>query len=1427
MKKLFLTVMMAAVAALGYSQPYWSYSFSGGSLADGSGNDDLTQTGSALTIVPDRFSSTGDAVSLNGDVLEGGNVSPTAPVTMSYAFWIKDAVNDANERIIIDHFGTVSFGNSIRLLNGNIKVVGRPGYFNGNSWVPSYSVTQFLTSTTNVADGDWHHVVVNVAQRGNQPQITDYELYVDGSLEDSGFANELNTTAQLYRPYRTPSPFLIGDNVAGSDRYENTIDDINFYTADLSPAQVTTLFNVRPPQVVYVDQDATGASDGSSWADAFTDLQSALSYATVPGDKLWIAEGVYKPDASDRQVFFTLPADMEVYGGFNGTETQLSQRDWHTYETIISGDLQGNDNSNVTYNEATRSDNSYRLFIVSGNGVVLDGLVLESAQGNWTSSVAFSRGSAITKGAGVSNLVLRNSTFRKNVARIGIINFNFTTTVTNNILIESCDFHNNFAIYGAGLSSATNEAGAVTDIEVYNSRFFNNEAGDIPGGTGFSGSSMSLFANEGTINATIVNNTFAYNQDNGTELQDAGTIILRRLDNSASDVTNLELHNNIFFGNTKAGNPNSVAIGLMNRQNNDITSVNLSNNVIDYGTLANRSVSITPSGLQDDSDPDFVDGPNGDLRLTSTSWVIDAGDNTKLPVSITKDVDGEDRILNSTIDIGAHEFDPSICNPPVAINTQPDDESVCAGDNVTLSVAAVGNNVTYQWQLDGVDISGATSNSLTLNSVAQNDAGDYTVVVSDACNDVTSSVASLSLAEETDITLVVLGPTDVCEGGDFTTPDLASSTQGDNLSYQWSYDGVQLNGETGTALNLTNLQLSDAGTYSVVATGTCGTDQLSFPVTVTESTAITSQPSDETLCAGDDASFSVSANGSNLSYQWKLDGTNLSGETSATLNVNGVSAGDAGNYTVEVTGDCGTETSNVAALTVNPSTAISSQPSDETLCAGDDATLSVTATGDNLSYQWVLGSLDINGETTATLELTNVGGNDAGPYTVEVTGTCGTVTSDVATVQVFSNTAITQQPSDITACEGTGNNSFQVIATGTNVDYQWYQDGVALVGEISSVLNLGGPDLSEAGIYTVDVIGACGTVTSDAATLTVNEETVITAQPNGVNLCEGSPVSIEVQADGSNLTYQWLKDGSVLAGETQSTLSIASLSAAEVGDYTVAVTGDCGTVTSNVADVLMIIAPAISAQPIDEAVCEGESVTLSADYDGQWFDINWLLDGNVIASAGDANVTTGPNVPGGSGTFELELSDVELSDAGSYTLEITGYCIGHDQVSDAATLTVNELPEPVITDNMGMLETGSGFDTYQWYLDGNILNGETSSTLTIPSNGDYTVEVSSDGCVGISAPYTVVTVSIADVNADHFNVYPNPFTANVNIDFGSYKESLDIQVIDMSGRIVHEISRTNSAQVLGVDLSSLKPGAYSLRFTRKDGTAVQQLLIKN
>ncbi len=173
--------------------------------------------------------------------------------------------------------------------------------------------------------------------------------------------------------------------------------------------------------------------------------------------------------------------------------------------------------------------------------------------------------------------------------------------------------------------------------------------------------------------------------------------------------------------------------------------------------------------------------------------------------------------------------------------------------------------------------------------------------------------------------------------------------------------------------------------------------------------SITSQPASVSVTAGASATISVSANGTSPSYQWYKNGNAISGATGASHTISNAQASDAGNYTVSVFNSAGSVSSNAATLTVNSAPppppvvtapSITSQPASVSVTSGASATFSVSAAGTSPSYQWYKNGNAISGATGASHTISNAQASDAGSYSVLVSNSAGSVSSNAATLTV-------------------------------------------------------------------------------------------------------------------------------------------------------------------------------------------------------------------------------------------------------------------------------------------------------------------------------------------------------------------------------------------------------------------------------------------
>ncbi len=271
----------------------------------------------------------------------------------------------------------------------------------------------------------------------------------------------------------------------------------------------------------------------------------------------------------------------------------------------------------------------------------------------------------------------------------------------------------------------------------------------------------------------------------------------------------------------------------------------------------------------------------------------------------------------------------------------------------------------------------------------------------------------------------------------------------------------------GPALTLTNVNSAGAGNYQVIVSSPWGSVTSSVvTLTLDYPPAISTQPTNQYVVLGGNATLSVAATGTApLSYQWQFMGANLTdggqvaGSATASLALNTVTAGNAGNYDVVISNAWGSVTSSTAILYIGTPPVITNQPVSQVIGSGSNASFSVTAYGTSqtgsLSYHWQLNGtnlaasqsvIDPNASTMTLERVTNSA--YAGSYDVVVSNSWGSVTSRVVTLTIAYPPTITNQPAGQLVTTVT-NATFSVGAAGTGpFSYQWLLNGKFITNNI-------------------------------------------------------------------------------------------------------------------------------------------------------------------------------------------------------------------------------------------------------------------------------------------------------------------------------------------------------------------------------------------
>jgi hypothetical protein len=343
------------------------------------------------------------------------------------------------------------------------------------------------------------------------------------------------------------------------------------------------------------------------------------------------------------------------------------------------------------------------------------------------------------------------------------------------------------------------------------------------------------------------------------------------------------------------------------------------NKTVTAGQTASFSVTATgtaPLSYQWKKNGANITGAMSSSYTTPATTTADSGSTFSVVVTNSA---GSATSNNATLTVNAASVAPSI-------TSQPANQTVTTGQTASFSVTATGTApLSYQWKKNGANISGAMSSSYTTPVTTTADSGSiFSVVVTNSAGTATSNNATLTVNAASVAPSITSQPASQTVTAGQTANFSVSATGTAPLSYQWRKNGVSITGANASSYTTGATTSADSGSiFSVVVTNSVSSaTSNNATLTVNSSTvtpSITTQPANQTVTVGQAATFSVLATGTGpLSYQWRKNGTNISGANASSYTTPTTTTADSGSsFSVMVSNSAGNMASNNAILTVS------------------------------------------------------------------------------------------------------------------------------------------------------------------------------------------------------------------------------------------------------------------------------------------------------------------------------------------------------------------------------------------------------------------------------------------------------------------------------------------------------------------------------
>lgn len=1223
--------------------------------------------------------------------------------------------------------------------------------------------------------------------------------------------------------------------------------------------------SLRAQTIRYVKQTATGSGDGSSWANASSNLQNMIN-ASVANDEVWVAAGTYRPtkdafgstNPSDlRNRTFYIKTGVEIYGGFNAAnpETTLAARSITTNVTTLSGDFSANDivtGTGSTLSITNNTENAYHVVLAStslsaGTGVTIDGFTIKGGNASVNSSITLS-GNSIPRNFGgglyiaAGNNTLNNNTFSGNSSNNGggIYLYYGNSILSNNTFSGNSAITNGGGIYTAYSTNTLSNSTFSGNLSDKGGGIYTYYSTSIMSYNTFSGNSSSsgggVYTNYGT--STVSNSSFSGNsasQSGGGIATSLGINIISDntiSSNSAGDGGGISVFagtntitNNTILGNSASGGGGvSLIDGENTLTNNTISGSSATQaggiyifdgvNSLNSNTISGNSATTNAGGIYIYYGVSTLNNniiSNNSATTYGGGFYIFNGINTLSNNTISD---------NSAGDTGGGIFTTEGTNTFNGNTISDNSSSVYGGGVFTeLCTNSISNN-TFSGNLAGYgggiyiysDTTKLINNTFSSNSAITNGGGIYT---NTGIHTITNNI----------IWGNKIGTNAAIAGADYYALDVNGNTFKNNL----------------LQLASSNYPVSSTGTYAIgtAATGNIFAQNPLFAdvadidgidnIHRTADDGLALQAASPAINTGITPNPAVATDILGNSRLGNYDMGAYEGQpcnTPSTYNVTGggtYCAGGSGVVVGLANSDIGIRyqlkngTTNVGAPVNGTGSAISFGNQTTAATYTVQATRAIggctaTMTGSAIVTISINLTASITGATTGcgSVSLTATGGatytwsnsTNTAAATFTASGIYSVTVSSAAGCTASTSTNVTVNTVPSASITGTTTACSSVSLTATGgTAYAW-----------SNGINTAAATFTTSGTYNVTVTNAAGCTASASQVLTVNALPSVTATVTNVSCNSGANGAIDLTVTGGSSAY-------IYAWSNNATTQ--DLSNLVQGTYNVTVTDNAGCSASATSTVTQpTMAMQLSGLPtITNVTCNG------------------LCNGSlsdVIIVGGTTPYTYSWEGPNG---FTATTANLPNLCADSYTGTVTDAngCTYSPATAltitqpDALTVTLTPIDATASTTSItdgsvtSLVSGGVSAYTYIWS------NSATTANLSAVAAGIYNVTISdSNGCTTTATTVVGPPVGAANIEVvNNFNLFPNPSNGNLTITFDlATAQNVALSIFNINGQLLKYVESGNQSNIqFNLDLSTLTAGVYIARFSVDTETFTKPIVL--